>query len=92
MATVFLKKYWTKYFSHSLQLNQPGREQDWGYHWLYDIIKAHGGDIKVETKEGEEVSLSFNCRYDPIDQNKIDLHFPAFTWMQFWFCSKEAGD
>jgi len=28
----------------------------------YDIVKAHGGDIKVETKEGEGVSLLFNCQ------------------------------
>ena len=25
----------------------------------YHIIKAHGGEIKVETKEGKEVSLLF---------------------------------
>jgi signal transduction histidine kinase len=24
---------------------------------LYDIIKAHGGEIKVETKEGEETAF-----------------------------------
>jgi signal transduction histidine kinase len=28
----------------------------------YDIVKAHGGEIKVETKEGEGVSLLFNCK------------------------------
>jgi hypothetical protein len=26
-------------------------------------IKAHGGEIKVETKKGKEQSLLFNCRY-----------------------------
>jgi len=26
----------------------------------YDIVKAHGGTLKVESKEGEEVNLSFN--------------------------------
>ena len=24
---------------------------------IYDIIKAHGGEIKVETKEGEETEF-----------------------------------
>lgn len=27
---------------------------------IYDIIKAHGGEIKVETKEGE--GTEFICR------------------------------
>ena len=49
----FLKKYWIKFFSLSLPQNQQGREQDWDYQLSYDIIKAHGGEIKVETKEGE---------------------------------------
>ena len=29
---------------------------------IYDIIKAHGGEIKVETKEGEGLSLLFSYR------------------------------
>ena len=33
--------------------NRHGREQDWGLSLAYDIIKAHGGEIKVEAKEGE---------------------------------------
>ncbi len=27
----------------------------------YDIVKAHGGELKVETKEGRVVSLLFCC-------------------------------
>jgi len=27
---------------------------------IYEIIKAHGGELKVETKEGEEQHLLFN--------------------------------
>ena len=27
---------------------------------IYDIVKAHGGELKVETKEGEGVNLLFN--------------------------------
>jgi hypothetical protein len=26
----------------------------------YDIIKAHGGELKVETKEGDILNLLFN--------------------------------
>ena len=26
----------------------------------YDIVKAHGGTLKAESKEGEEVNLLFN--------------------------------
>ena len=33
MATGSLKKYWIKYFNHSLQPNPPGKEQDWDCHW-----------------------------------------------------------
>ncbi len=29
----------------------------------YDIIKAHGGEIRVETKEGEGGNLLFNCQH-----------------------------
>ena len=53
MATAFLKKYWIKYFNPSLPPNQPGREQGWVCRLSYDIVKAHGGELKVETKEGE---------------------------------------
>ena len=31
MVMVFHKKYWIKYFNHSLPLNQQGKEQDWVY-------------------------------------------------------------
>ena len=47
-------------FSLSLQPNQQGREQDWVYSLAYDIIKAHGGEIKVETKEGEGSGVHYS--------------------------------
>jgi len=28
----------------------------------YDIVKAHGGTLKAERKEVEEVNLLFNCQ------------------------------
>ncbi len=29
----------------------------------YDIVKVHGGEIKVESKEGEGATLLFNYRH-----------------------------
>lgn len=49
MVMVFPKILLIKSFNHSSLPNQPGR----GLSLAYDIIKAHGGGIKVETKEGE---------------------------------------
>ena len=53
MATAFLKKYWIKSFNHSLPPNQQDRERDWVYRWLMILLKHNGGELKVETKEGE---------------------------------------
>ncbi len=49
----FLKKYWIKSFNPSLQPSPTGQGTGLGLSLSYDIIKAHGGEIKVETKEGE---------------------------------------
>ena len=40
-----------KYFNPSLPPNPPGRAQ--ALLLSYDIVKAHGGELKVETKERE---------------------------------------
>ena len=53
MEMVFRKNIVIRYFNLSLLPSQQGREQDWVYRLAYDIVKAHGGEIKVETKEGE---------------------------------------
>ena len=53
MAMAFLKKYWIKYFNPSLLLKPTGQGTGLGLSLSYDIIKAHGGEIKVESKEGE---------------------------------------
>jgi signal transduction histidine kinase len=39
----------------------------------YDIVKAHGGEIKVETKEGEEASLLFNYQQRPVSHKSNNL-------------------
>ena len=36
-----------------------GREQALGLSLSYEIVKAHGGKIKVETKEGERTEFIF---------------------------------
>ena len=54
MEMVFLKKYWIKYFNPFLLLSQQALGQDWALVLSYDIItRGHGGELKVETKEGE---------------------------------------
>jgi signal transduction histidine kinase len=38
---------------HPLQQNTSGQGRGLGLSMSYDIIKAHGGELKVETKEDE---------------------------------------
>jgi K+-sensing histidine kinase KdpD len=50
-VTAFPKTWLTKFFNPSSLPNQPVNVQ--GLSLSYDIIKAHGGEIKSESKEGE---------------------------------------
>jgi signal transduction histidine kinase len=44
-------KYWTNIFNHFLRLNQQARVRVWDS-LAIDIIKAHGGEIKVGKNKG----------------------------------------
>jgi len=51
MVTVYKKPLLTKSFNFSQVANRE--RTGLGLSLSYDILKAHGGEIKVETKEGE---------------------------------------
>ena len=47
------KKVLDKIFQPFFTTKPPGQGTGLGLSMSYDIIKAHGGEIKVDTKEGE---------------------------------------
>jgi two-component system, NtrC family, sensor kinase len=52
MAMEFRKILSIKSFNHFLLQNQQDKGTGLGLSLSYDIIKTHGGEIKVEPKEG----------------------------------------
>lgn len=52
-----------KIFQPFLTTKPTGQGTGLGLLLSYDIAKALGGDIKVETKEAKEVNLLFNFLY-----------------------------
>jgi signal transduction histidine kinase len=81
MAMAFHKKYWAKYFNRSLPLKPTGQGTGLGLSISYDIVKAHGGELKVETKEGKGQNSLFNYRL-----NKIMVKIFIATIIVFLSC------
>ena len=53
METGFPKTYWEKIFQPFFTTKPTGQGTGLGLSLSYDIVKAHGGEIKVDTKAGE---------------------------------------
>ena len=60
MAMVFLIQSKKKYSNLSLLPSQQDSGTGLGLSLSYDIVKAHGGEIKAETKEGQGSKFVIN--------------------------------
>ena len=56
------QKVLDKIFQPFFTTKPTGQGTGLGLSLSYDIIKAHGGEIKVETKEGEGAEFVITCR------------------------------
>ena len=64
MAMALRKKFWIKFSNHSLQQKPTGQGTGLGLSLSYDIVKAHGGELKVNTKEGEKSEFVIQLPFD----------------------------
>ena len=68
---VFPRKVLDRIFQPFFTTKPTGQGTGLGLSLSYDIIKAHGGDIKVESKEGEGSEFIFLILLTV--RNKINL-------------------
>ena len=87
----FRKKYWIKYFNHSLPPNQQDRERDWVYHWLMILLKSTWWELKVETKEGEGSEFIIQLPAKPHFNEKSIFSSAVCTIVWFGIKSKCPG-
>ena len=78
MALGIPQKVVDKIFQPFFTTKPTGQGTGLGLSLSYDIIKAHGGEIKVETKEGEWAEFIVHLPLTQDDMEKIFIN-RAFT-------------
>ncbi len=67
------QKVLDKIFQPFFTTKPTGQGTGLGLSLSYDIVKAHGGELKVETKEGVGTKFFFNIPIDNVDYNRPNL-------------------
>ena len=77
------QKVLDKIFQPFFTTKPTGQGTGLGLSLSYDIVKAHGGEMKVETKEGEGSNLLFNYRF----KKNNDKNFYCYHSCVSEFCN-----
>ena len=59
-------KHYCKIFQPFFTIKPTGQGTGLGLSLSYDIVKAHGGEIKVETKENEGTEFNIQLPFNSI--------------------------